>query len=305
MNIMESTTSRGASVSIIFAVLALLVVVIPFSSVQKNKQPTYKPLVLRSDAEIALLRGDRDGNNIPDWKDAILETMSSTTKEELNQIPIDEETVKRLNDPNNLTSSFSKNILAASAFVSKNPTMTDAEQSELVTGLVKDEVSKIKPKTYSLEDLTLTKSDSDTERKVYGNAMALLLKKSDSFDLTSDDMAPLARYNETQDEADLSFFVTKKNNVHSILQGLLALQVPPSAAVFHLNLINAVSIYEMALDAFASTKDDPIKSITFLNAYGETTQNLFVRIAASHNYFSLVRVPFTEKDPGYVFIEQK
>lgn len=300
-----STSSRAVSVSIMMGVLALLAVVIPFSSVKKTKQPRATPLILRTDAEIALLKGDRNGNQTEDWKDIILETMSTSTKEQAERAPTDALTLERLRDPNNLTSSFSKNIYTASAFIAKNPTIGEEEQANLISGLIEKESSKIKPKIYTLDDIPLSRGDITTEKKKYGNSMALLLKKADSYDLTSDDLAQLAKYNETKDVADLAFFSTKRDNVQKVLEDLLSITVPPSAAIFHVNLINAVSLFVLSLDAFASTKEDPIKSLAFLNSYEETTKDLFIKIAAVQDYFTLEKVPFTGSEPGYVFINKK
>lgn len=300
-----STSSRAVSVSIMMAVLALLAVVIPFSSVEKTKQPRVTPLILRTDAEIALLKGDRNGNQTEDWKDIILETMSTSTKEQALRAPTDAVTLERLKDPNNLTSSFSKNIYTASAFIAKNPTIGEEEQANLISGLIEKESSKIQPKVYTMDDITVSKEDSNPERKKYGNAMALLLKKAEGYDLTSDDLAPLAKYNETKDVEDLAFFINKRDNVQKILEGLLSIPVPPSAAIFHVNLVNAVSLFVLTLDAFAGTKEDPIKSLAFLNSYEETTKDLFIKIASMQDYFTLEKVSFTESEPGYVFISKK
>lgn len=299
-----SPNNSTISVALAMAVLVLLAIIIPFSSRPKtNSKP--KPLILRTESEIALLRGDRDKNNTEDWRDLILETMSSSTKAEADAIKADPEVLERLKDPNNLTSSFSKNIYTASAYLTKNNTIGEDEQAELVAGLLEKEASKISQKVYTLGDLKLSADDEVSNRKVYGNALAKLLQKANSYELGSSDLPALMKFNETTDEKELEFFVNKKVKTEEIFSGLLSLQVPPSAALYHLSLINNLSVFIATLDAFAKSKEDPIKSLAFLNSYPDNVAALFRSMAAVQDYFVLEEVPFTAKDPGYIFINRK
>jgi len=81
--------------------LTALTLIIPaqYVGVKTTKRPS---LVLKTGEELALLQGDKDGNNIPDWKDLLNENMSTTTKEVVAKVVVDDETKARLNDPKEL-----------------------------------------------------------------------------------------------------------------------------------------------------------------------------------------------------------
>lgn len=301
----ESTPNNSSvSVALAMAVLILLAVIIPFSTRSKIESKP-KPLILRTESEIALLKGDRNRNSTEDWRDLILETMSSTTKSQADSIKVDPETLERLKDPNNLTTSFSKNIYTASAYIAKSGNVSADEQENLVADLLGAEAKKITQKVYTLNDLTISSSDSVSTRKTYGNALAKLLEKANSYELGSSDLAALMKFNETTDAKELEFFVTKKARTEEVFKDLLVLEVPPSASIYHLALINSVSVFIATLDAFAHAKEDPIKSLAFLNSYQENIRTLLISMASVQDYFVLENVPFTTKEAGYIFINRK
>lgn len=301
----QDNSKKTMSVAFLMATLILLVVIIPFSSSKKETTQKEPPLVFRTRGELGILKEDKNGNQTEDWKDLILETMSSSTKSSAENMKVDPDVQKRLDDPNNLTSSFSKNIYTASSFFAKNQGAGAEEQAEIISEIVKKESSRVTIKEYLISDITLSAEDTTERRKTYGNAMALLLKKADTYELSSDDLTVLAQYTENKDPSVLTFFSIKEKHTKEILDGLLRVEVPPSASVFHLNLINAVSVFVTTLNAFSTTEEDPIKSLAFLNSYEETTKNLFIKIAEMQNYFTLEKIPFTTNEPGYVFINKK
>lgn len=294
-----------ASVSILMVALAILAVVIPFSTRTKTETQRRPPLVLKTDAELRLLLSDRDRNQTEDWKDLMLETLSTTTKEQIASEGVDPEAEARLADKNNITASFSKNIYTAAAYATKNPDLSDDEKTALVADAVKSEAPKIETKVYTPDEISISSNNSVETKKAYGNSMALLLKKANAAKLGSNDMAMLEAYTAKGDPELLMPLLDKKVQVDAVLKELLVINVPPSAWVFHLRLVNAVSSFSMTLDAFARADSDPLRSLTFLNTYPETVTKLFTAMRDVQDYFVLEKVPFGQNDPGYIFINRE
>jgi hypothetical protein len=293
------------SVSIMMVVLALLAVVIPFSAKEKKGVSKRPPLVLKTDAELKLLLSDRDGNESEDWKDLILETMSTSTRAQIASQRVDPLAAARLADKTNLSASFSKNIYTAAAYTSKNPNLTEDEKTALIADAVKSEAPKIEIKTYVSSELTIATSDSMETKKAYGNAMATLLNKANASKLGSNDLLMLQSYTEKADPALLTPIFAKKGQVDNVIRELLAISVPPSASIFHLQLVNAASSFSSTLDAFARSDSDPLRSLAFLNSYPDTIASLFTAMSDAQDYFVIQKVSFTAKDPGYIFINRE
>ncbi len=304
MDSLNNNPSR-ASVSIIMVVLAILAVVIPFSTREEIEVSKKTPLVLKTDAELRLLLSDRDGNQTEDWKDLMLETLSTTTKEQISSQGIDPKAEARLADKSNITASFSKNIYTAAAYVTKNPDLSEDEKTALVADAVKSEAPKIETRVYTVDEIAVSSSNSIEVKKSYGNSMALLLKKADAAKLGSNDLVMLEAYTAKGDPELLIPLFNKKGQVDVILKELLAITVPPSALVFHLRLVNSVSAFSMTLDAFARADSDPLRSLAFLNSYPETVTELFTAMSDVQDYFVLEKVPFSQGDPGYIFINRE
>lgn len=294
-----------ASVSLMMLVLAILAVVIPFSSRTKTEVSKRPPLVLRTDAELRLLLSDRDRNQTEDWKDMLLETMGTTTKEQLASFGIDEKAEARLADKNNISASFSKNIYTAAAYVTQNPGLSEEEKTALVADAVKSEAPKIETKVYSPSEISISSSNSVATKKAYGNGMALLLKRANDLNLGSNELLMLQTYTEKSDATILTQLSTKKENVDLILKELLTISVPLSASIFHLRLVNSVSSFSMTLDAFSRADSDPLRSLAFLNAYPEMLTSLLTSMSDTQDYFLLEKVPFERTEPGYIFINRE
>lgn len=287
------------------AILVLLVVIVPFSTKEEGVVSKRPPLVLKTDAELRLLLSDRDGNQNEDWKDLVLETMSTSTREQITSQGINQEAEARLADKTNISASFSKNIYTAAAYANKNPNLTEEEKTALIAGAVKSEAPKIQIKTYKLSDLNISSNNSMETKRVYGNTMASLLNKANDLGLGSDDLAMLKAYTEKSDPQLLAPIASKKRQVDVVIEDLLKINIPPSASVFHLQLVNTASSFSSTLDAFARADSDPLRSLAFLNSYPDTVASLFTAMNDVQDYFVLQKVEFNKADPGHIFINRE
>ena len=302
---MEPVHPNKTSVSIMMLTLAVFAVAIPFSSKITYEGSKKTPLVLRTSDELRLLSSDRDGNDVEDWRDLVLGSLSTTTEAAFARAEPNKEAEARLADKNNVTASFSKNIFTVAAYASNNPNLSEDEKTNLVADAVRTEAPKTQPKVYTTSDLRIAASNSSDAKILYGNTMALLLEKANKGGLGSNDLLLLQTYTEKGDPELLAPLASKKVKVDQILEELLTVSVPSSALVFHLRLINSVSAFSATLDGFARADSDPLRSLAFLNTYQETITKLYGSMNDLQDYFTLENVPFQSSDPGYIFISKK
>lgn len=302
---MEPTHPNKTAVSIMMVALAIFAVAIPFSSGVKTSQSKNAPLVLRTSDELSLLSNDRDGNNVEDWRDLVLGSMSSTTEAVFAQAEPNKEAEARLADKNNVTASFSKNIYTVAAYASTNPNLSEDDKTNLVADAVRTEAPKTQPKLYTTGDLKVAASNSADLKISYGNTMALLLERANKEGLGSNDLLLLQAYTEKGDPELLAPLASKKVKVDQMLNDLLRVSVPSSALVFHLRLVNSVSVFSSTLEGFARADSDPLRSLAFLNTYPETVALLYTSMSDLQDYFVLENVLFQSSDPGYIFINRK
>jgi len=294
------TTRKALTVVSLLVCLVILTFIIPARWV--GVTPNYRPaLVLLDPTDLASLSGDEDKNNNPDWRDLLIETTSTSTKIAASKMVVSDEEKARLNDPNNLTASFSKNLYTAVAYAQQNGGLTADTQKELMTTLLDDEAKKIQVKTYLISDLK-TVSSTDEAKKAYGNALGTELKKADSYNLGQNDLGIINAYVTNKDPSPLASFTIKKNNVDHIIGDLLSMSVPLSAASYHLILINRLSTYRTTLDNMSQAESDPVRAEIAFDGYLTTYQLLLSALGTLQNYFVTENVQFLTTEPGYLFV---
>lgn len=265
-------------------------------SPQKNKNT----LVLKSADQLGVLAKDNNGNSTPDWRDLLIETTSASTTKVASNYVVTEEDRKRLEDPNNLTASFSKNLYTVSSYAKKRGTMTQAEQQKIVTNLVQSENEKIEVTTYLIDDIKTTKFDTKETEKIYGNTIGKIYAKAINLKLDVVDLDKIKAYSTSKDASILSALVVKKNNAKLILEELLKVSVPKSAVPYHLLIVNKLSEYVSVLDGLSKADSDPIRTTLAFNNYIPVIKALFSSFLNMQLYFKLAEVTFTSNESGYV-----
>jgi hypothetical protein len=206
---------------------------------------------------------------------------------------------RRLDDPNNITASFSKNLYTANAYINKQGNLTTKEKEALATNIIKQEGAKLTFTTYEVADLNLTKTETDATRKAYGNNLGTVYKKAVSAKLTVDDITTMKKFNETKDISVLDTLTNKKILLESIIKDLLAISVPYSAASYHLLVVNSISQYKSLVENMAMVRDDPIRAALSFNAYEETLRTMSSSFVTMQNYFVIENITFTSNEPGF------
>lgn len=214
----------------------------------------------------------------------------------------DPEVIAQLNDPNNLTASFSKNLYVASAYLAKNPDNNATMQKEMIDTLIAKEALKIVATTYTYKDIPLTKTDTKETERVYGNAVAPILLNLITEQSILENLASLQNYTDSKDEKDLALLIKDYQRVDKSMKKLAAIPVPSSAVAYHVAVLNQVAAYRDALYNLSLAATDPIRATLFIDKYS----NLTIQTMRAHNnlatYFNLKNIVFKSNEPGYFFI---
>jgi hypothetical protein len=230
----------------------------------------------------------------------LLETTSTSTLFVASKYTTTEKDVDRLNDPNNITASFSKNLYTVSSLAKKNGQMTTKEQQSIVTSLLAKEGEKIETKVYTMDDLKIIEDESPVAKKTYGNTMGTLFKKAVALKLDTVDLNTIKAYSTSKDASLLASLVIKKNNAKMMTEELLRVQTPRSAAPYHLLIINRLSEYTTVLDNLTKAETDPMRATLAFNNYLPSIKSLFTSLTFLQEYFTLQEITFSKNEPGYV-----
>jgi hypothetical protein len=262
---------------------------------------TYKKLNLNDLTPISSLSEDSDNNNSPDWRDLAVASLGTSTKKAMSEAKVDPELQKRLNDPNNLTSSFSKNMYIASSYLKQNSGSTADDQKNLINSIVQQEASKITVTEYTEGDINILKKETESDRKKYGNSLGLLMQKADTYKIGEGDVEIIKAYTVNKDASMLTSFVVKKDKLDTLIKSLTTMSVPYSAVPYHLLALNKISEYRTILDSFAKTDTDPVRSTISFNNYLPVANSLFIALNNMRGYFTAENVIFTKDESGYIF----
>ncbi len=236
------------------------------------------------------------------WNELANASIPQADIKELEATKPDPKVIENLNDPNNLTASFSKNLYVASTYLAKDPNNNAQIQKEMLDTLIAQEATKIVPTTYDYKDLNLAKTDTKEFQKIYGNTVAPLLRTLITEQSFAENLASIQNYTESKDEKDLTLLIKDYQKVNKSMEKLASVAVPPSAALYHLSALNNVAAYRDSLYNLSLTASDPIRATIFINKYVPLSVQA-VRVPRElATYFNLKNIVFTAKEPGYLFI---
>jgi hypothetical protein len=292
---------------ILVGVLILLTVgvgLIPaqwFGITPKRYEPVHLDLAaLNSINDVAQ---DSNGDGIVSWGELTNElfTDDETTLGALKNGQVDEKIIAELNDPNNLTASFSKNFYILSSYLKQTGATDDASQTTAINQLIADEAKKIIPTEYQYKDINVAQTESKATIKAYGNIIAPLLRGVVTEKMMTSDLTAINSFAETEDVADLLSLSENRNIVDTVLKKFLAVSVPPSAVPYHILGLNRIALYRDTLDNISKAKTDPLRANVAMQKYLENAI-LLIRLESKFaEYFAIQNVAFSSKEAGYTF----
>lgn len=237
------------------------------------------------------------------WSEVVSSSLidSTSTLNTIKDNPIDQKAIAELNDPNNLTGEFSKNLFLATTQLRESGVTDEIAKQKTIAYLMEQEASKIKPTTYTLNDLQIDTVESKSSIKAYGNAIAPLVKNIIVKDTIVSDLTSLTAYAQSLNVADLSPIVKNKSRIDDLIKKLLAVRVPISATSYHLLMLNRLAYYDDTLAAFSNIDSDPVRATILFNSY-QTTMLLLAKIPSRlTEYFNIQNIVFGQNEAGYIF----
>ena len=261
-----------------------------------------QPLDLSAITSASEIAKDTNNDGSISWNEIINQTFpESTSAESIKGAPVDEKVIEQLNDPNNLTSSFSKNLYVASAYINKNGGIDADSQQAVLDQLISQEASKIIPTTYTYKDIKIAPKEDKISIKTYGNSVAIILQEVITKKIMTDDFSSMNSFTQTKNESDLLPLVKNRDRVGGLIQKLLSISVPPSAISYHILALNRIALYKDTLDDISKANTDPVRAKLAIEKYTEMMV-LVLRIPNQFsNYFDVQNIVFSSKEAGYMF----
>ena len=261
----------------------------------------YEPLNLGNLAQPENLATDTNNDGAISWGELIASSLSLSPEATNATFETDAKGIAILNDPNNITASFTKNAYIASTALQQSGIVDEASKQEVFGQLLSEEGQKVSATVYTSSDVKLTTDDKVAIKK-YGNAVATILKNLITKETVARDLVSVSGYLQTADEGNLLPLSADAEKVAAATKKLLALEVPKSALPYHLTTLNRVSEYSNILANLSAANTDAIRATVALKKYQEVTAATIRIYPMLGDYFNLKNVTFTSTEPGYIYI---
>jgi hypothetical protein len=237
------------------------------------------------------------------WKEIITGTLGATSSalETIKSVEVDPKAIEELNDPNNLTASFSKNLYLVSAYLDQNGITDEQAKNQALVKLMADERAKLVFTTYGYKDIIVAKTESKESVRAYGNTIAPQLQTVLSEKITTSDMMSVSNFSTSKNPADLLPLIKNKKRLDTIINKFLTVSVPPSALSQHLLILNRISRYRDTLDNLSKMDTDPLRATLVVDGYIETAGMIVRLFNQLSTYFDTQGIVFFPQEGGYVF----
>lgn len=243
---------------------------------------------------------DLDSDGTLSWKEFVSSSLNLSEEVTLDIEP-DPRAIAALNDPNNLTSSFTKNLYIASVALKEQGITDPSVEEKAMFQLMAKEAEKLQPVVYTESSLKTSPDSSKAALKAYGNAVAPILSTLITEKSITEDLTSFTNFVESENEGDLLPLIKNRTRVQSSLKSLLAMTVPKDAAAQHLDMINRVSVFAETLESLSRAYDDPVRATLVINSYTKHAVEALQSRPLLEAFFTSKNVTFSSKEPGYLF----
>jgi hypothetical protein len=177
---------------------------------------------------------------------------------------------------------------------------TDEESiSKVANRLVQDaSTGAISASSYSLRDLHIVKQGTNPDlEKTYAVELSNIISNA----FPAENEAEIAA--RAFDSGDLTILkqitpiVVSYKNARATL---LNMQVPESVALYHLDLVNGVSIQVFNSEALLKAETDPVSALTAVSVEVEALQKVLTAINSIKSYFDSTHIVFAPSAPSLV-----
>lgn len=261
----------------------------------------YEPLNLGNLAQPENLATDTNNDGAISWGELIASSLSLSPEETNTTFEVDMKGIAILNDPNNITASFTKNAFLAATALQQSGIQDEASKQKVIDQLFTEETGKIAPKVYTFSDVQST-TDTKITIKKYGNDVALILKNLITEKTITDELGSITTYIQTADESKLLPLETGVKKSAVAIQKLLEVKVPKSAIPYHLIVLNRVSEYNNVLSNLSVVNTDAMRATAAIEKYHETVLEALRIFPMLADYFNLKNITFSSNESGYIYV---
>lgn len=269
-------------------------------STSKNK-PTVDlvSILSKTTQEKTGLQDIPEGETLPNWKIAVME------KAALDDPSIDttqalQVNTENLDNPNNITAQYAKNVYAATAILGQQTELTNEQKEEIAKALFEEEAYKAAARVYTSSDIKTTTGTKDVVKK-YGNTLGGIVMNATIAMAQVEDIPTFEKYATTRAQDQLDAINLKIATVTKYRDDVLKLPAPKSATLFHLNLINAIESYRQTLINMRSVHTDALRATIGAHDYAVVVKNVYISADFFSQYFTSEGVVFGPKEDGAFF----
>jgi hypothetical protein len=311
---------KNSKILITLGLLVVMVVLSAFIPASwfgiKPVEKKYAQLNIPSVDDFKVLATDTNNDGTPDWRNLMQKTytegvtLSEGSSQATNQTPtqttktgtqdsqsVSKEDQARLDDPNNLTASFAKNLYLATAYMKEKGITDEQTQQEMFTSILNQEAAKIVIPTYTEKDITISTTESASSIATYSAKIQEIAALGAKYNLGVGDTDTVNIYITSKSAVDLKPLATKVTQVDALIKKLLAIPVPASAVGVHINALNSLSAYRVTLDGLLHTDTDSVRGTLAARVYETTTKRLFDALYQFDVYFKAHNVTLSIQHP--------
>lgn len=208
---------------------------------------------------------------------------------------------KALDDPNNLTAAFTKNLLVNAAYMRDNNITDEETQNTLLQGAIAEAKEKLVSKVYTYGDINVAKTEDRASIRAYGNTVATILGNIITKETIISDVPGIITYTNSQDTQSLEAIKKTSGEIEQKFSKILTIKVPPSAVIYHLAILNQLAAYRDLVNNLSRIETDPIRASAVIDSYPNILLNTLKIYNNLGQYFRLKNIVFDSNESGYMF----
>lgn len=292
-------------VGIVTVVFSLLLVsaFAPASWFGAEKKPLHGKIDLGMIAEPGKVADDIDKNGEISWRELAITGLGiSPAEAEGVHIEMDKKDLDTLNDPDNLTSSFSKNMYVAALSIQQQGDVDEESKQKIVDQLMAEEAAKLVSKKYSVGDIATTNDNSVAALKKYGNEVSTISNSLMTKDTVIETLVSIDAYTNKGYVEDLAPLKKHAEATTKAVASLKAINVPSTMVSLHLSMLNSYEAYKDTINNLAAIDRDALRSTLSIRNYEGVVRAIVNENSRLVAFLSAKGITYSSKESGYAFM---
>jgi len=290
-----------------------------------GETPTDAGSVEVSGITASLLGEDTDNDGLKDWEESLWGTDSKNPDSDGDGTP-DGEEVKSGRDPGQAgpgdkldtpssrmtgdkasapaepfseTQRMARELFSGVLSLNQSGNSSADTQDAFARSIAENIGGELPPDTYAIESVRLSSDNTDAALKRYGNEMGdILIRYGGGFTESEVDILILAL--ETNDKKTLERLIPIVKAYEKTRDASLLVEVPPSVAFLHLDLLNDYQRLSETVDEMRVVLDDSLQGAVSLKSYVASVDHFTETMKELNNRFLARGIFFPATESGYL-----